>query len=111
MDETKNLRYCYEILRRRIFDEDEHYGLWRMKLKITTYFLKRYDTDFDPDHWDYVKELSDSEECSLLENHPLLQSGRVYGERFRKHSIEFEVELRKKIGKYFECKARYAAPV
>ena len=111
MDETKNLRYCYEILRRRILDEDEHYGLWRMKLKIATYFLKRYDTEFDPDRWDYVKELSDSEECSLLEDHPLLQRGRVYGERFRRPSTEFEVELRKKIEKYLECKARYAVPV
>ncbi len=108
MDETRNLRYCYEILSRRILAEDEHYGLWRMKLKIATYFLKRYDPGFDPDHSEHVKELSDSEERDLLENHPLLQRGRAYGERYRRPSREFEVELRKKIEKYLECKARHA---
>ena len=102
MDETKNLRYCYEILRGRILDEDEHYGLWRMKLKIATYFLKRYDTEFDPDSWDDLQELSDSEKSCLLKEHPLLQRSRVCGERFRRPSSEFEVELRKKIEKYLE---------
>ncbi len=108
IDETRNLRYCFEILRRRMLDEDEQYPYWRMKLRVATYFLKRYDTEFDPDSWNYVKELSDSEESGLLRDHPLLQKSRVFGERLRKPSREFEVELRKKIEKYLEGKARHA---
>lgn len=104
IDETKNLRYCFEVLRRRICDEDDQYAYWRMKLRVATYFLKRYDTEFDPDSRDYVKELSDSEEVSLLKDHPLLQKSKVYGERFRRPSRKFELELRKKIEKYLKGK-------
>ena len=109
MDETKNLRYCFEILRRRILGGDEQSPYWRMKLRVATYFLKRYDAAFDPDSWDYVRELSDSEESDLLKDHPLLQVSRVYGEHIRKPSREFEIELRKKIEKYLESKAKHAA--
>ncbi len=109
MDETQNLRYCYEILRRRILDEDEHHGFWRMKLKIATYFLRRYDVEFDPDRLGYAKELSDSEESDLLEGHPLLQERRVYGERSGGPSREFRAEQRKKVEKYLECKVKHAS--
>ena len=108
MDETRNLRYCYEMLRRRILAEDEHCGLWRMKLKIAAYFLKRYDVGFDPDRRGYAKELSDSEERELLQGHPLLQERRVYGEGFSGPSREFRAEQRKKIEKYLQHKARHA---
>jgi hypothetical protein len=108
MDETRNLRYCYEILRGRILAGDEHYGLWRMKLKIATYFLKRYDVEFDPDRRGYAKELSDSEERDLLRGHPLLQERRVYGEGFSGPSREFRAQQRKKIEKYLEHQAKHA---
>ena len=109
MDETKNLRFCFEVLRRRILGGDEQSPYWRMKLRVATYFLKRYDAAFDPDNWDYVRELSESEEQNLLREHPLLQVSRAYGERIRKPSRKFEIELRKKIEKYLESKAKHAA--
>ena len=110
MDEIKNLRYCYQTLRRRILDEEEGYAYWRMKLKVAAYFLKTYDTEFDPASWDYVKELSDSEERGLLKYHPLLQRSSAYGERFRRPSKAFEAELRRKIEKYLARKAKLAVP-
>ena len=109
MDETKNLRYCFEVLRRRILGGDELSPYWRMKLRVATYFLKRYDAAFDPDSWNYVGELSESEESDLLKDHPLLQVSRMYGEHIRRPSRKFEIELRKKIEKYLESKAQHAA--
>ena len=105
IDETKNLRCCYEVLRKRIADEDDHNAFWRMKLKVATYFLKKYDSKFDPYSWDYAKELSDGEESFLLKNHPLLQGTKHDGVRFRRSTREFEDELRKKIEKYLKSKA------
>jgi len=109
MNEPKNLRYCFEVLRRRILGGDEQSPYWRMKLRVAEYFLKRYDAAFDPDSWHYVRELSDTEESELLKEHPLLQVSRAYGEYIRRPSRKFELELRKKIEKYLEIKAKHAA--
>jgi hypothetical protein len=79
-----------------------------MKLKIAAYFLKRYDAEFDPDRRGYAKELSEREERDLLQDHPLLQERRVYGERFSGPSREFRAQQKKKIEKYLEHQAQHA---
>ena len=75
-----------------------------MKLRVATYFLKRYDAGFDPESRDLPEGLSDSEKRSLLKDHPLLQVTGAYGERFRRPSGRFKVKLRKKIEKYLKSK-------
>lgn len=100
--EIQNLHYCFEVLRRRILEEDERLPYWEMNLRVTTYFLKRYDDEFDPDNWDYVKELSDSEESCVLHDNPLLQKPKAHGERSPGPSKEGEIELRERLEKYLQ---------
>jgi hypothetical protein len=107
-DETTNLRYCYDVLCRRITDKDDRSPYWRMKLKVATYFLKRYDDRFDPDAWDYGKELSDREEGYLLVSHPLLQATQHETVPFQGSIKELQEQMRKRVQRFFERRARAA---
>jgi hypothetical protein len=104
-DETTSLRYCYDVLRRRATDKDTHSPYWRIKLKVAVYFLKRYDTGFDPNAWDYHKELSASEEGYLLASHPLLRIAQHETAQFPQTIKELQDRMRKKVEKYFRSRA------
>jgi len=104
-DETTNLRYCYDVLRRRITDRDVRSPYWRMKLKVAVYFLKRYDPAFNPDAWDYDRELSASEEGYLLASHPLLRMTQHETTEFPQTIKELQDRMRKKVQRYFTSRA------
>lgn len=105
-DEIRNLRYCYEVLRRRALEAGDQQVYWQMKLRVALYFLQRYDAGFSPENWHYVKELSEEEESGLLHSHPLLQAAKVFGGFSCGHMSDFELELKDKIERFLTDRIR-----
>ena len=100
--EIRRLRYCYNVLRKRIDDEDEGLAYWQMNLKIATYFLQRYDDEFDPESCYDDEELLDAEEDSTLRTHALLQRPSSHRRSYPSLTKDLEQQLKEKVAKYFE---------
>ena len=104
IDEITKLRYCYDILCRRIADEDDGLAYWQMNLKIATYFLRRYDTEFSPMNWQYDDALLKSDQENLLRTHHLLQYPDRSRQSYPKLTKELELELKRRVAAYFESR-------
>ncbi len=104
-DEIRKLRYCYNILHRRIADKDDGLAYWQMNLKIATYFLKRYDPEFAPEDYHYDEALLQSDEENTLTTHHLLQHPERSRRSCPKLARELELELKRKVALYFESRA------
>ena len=103
--EIIRLRYCYDILRRRIADQRDGLAYWKMNLKIATYFLRRYDTEFSPTNWYYDEALLKSDQENILRTHHLLQYPDPCGKSYPKRTRELELELKRRVAAYFESRA------
>ena len=106
IEETTILRYCYQILQKRIVDNEEGLAYWRMNLKIATYFLKRYDPGFDPDCCLNDHILSDIQKNLIAATHPLLQRPAADRGRYPSLTKELELQLKKRVAKYFNSRAK-----
>ena len=101
--EIKKLRYCYNVLQRRIQDQDEGLAYWQMNLKIATYFLKRYDPEFDPENFGNDEASLEDEVDSVLAAHPLLQRPAAGKRSYPRLTDELELQLKERVAKYFDC--------
>jgi hypothetical protein len=104
IDEITKLRYCYDILCRRIADEDDGLAYWQMNLKIATYFLRRYDTEFSPTNWHYDEALLKRDEENILTTHHLLQHPDHGRKSYPKLTKELELDLKRRVAVYFESR-------
>lgn len=100
MDEITRLRYCYDVLRRRIADQDDGLAYWQMNLRLAAFFLRRYDAAFDPTNWHYDDVLSDSEQKDILRTHTLLQRHTTWRTDYPKLTNELALELKRRIARY-----------
>jgi len=82
---------------------DAHEGLayWQMNLKIATYFLKRYDTEFDPEDCPYDKAVLDGDDMNALKDHPLLQRPNQGSRSYPKLTESRKLDLKRRIAVYF----------
>ena len=101
-DEIIKLRFCYDILRRRIADLDDGLAYWQMNLKIATYFLRRYDPEFSPTNRHYDDVLLESDKQNILRTHHLLQHPERGRKSYPKLTRELELELKRRVSAYFE---------
>ncbi len=101
-DEIKNLRYCYEVLRRRIAEEDEGFAYWQMNLKIATYFLRRYDTEFVPGDSRQDGALLECDETDIRREHPLLHRPSIGRRGYPQLTEDLKLDLKKRVAKYFD---------
>ena len=100
--EIKKLRYCYEVLRRRIADEDDGLAYWQMNLKIATYFLRRYDTEFVPADSRRDEVLPECDETDTRGEHPLLQRPSAENRSYPKLTDNLKRDLEKRVAKDLE---------
>jgi hypothetical protein len=100
-DEIKQLRYCYSVLRARVADAHDGLAYWQMNLKIATYFLKRYDTEFVPGECPYDAALLDRDDINAFKNHPLLQQPNAGARSYPKLDETQELNLKRRIAVYF----------
>ncbi len=100
--EIRKLRYCYNVLQRRIQDRDEGLAYWQMNFKIATYFLKRYDAQFDTENFGndeaFLEDLADS----ILKTHPLLQRPTAGKKSYPRLTEELETQLKQRVARYFD---------
>ena len=101
-DEIENLRYCYEVLRRRIADEDDGFAYWQMNLKIATYFLRRYDTEFVPGDSRHDEVLPECDETDTRREHPLLHRPNTDRRGYPKLTEDLKLALKKRVARYFD---------
>ena len=101
-DEIENLRYCYEVLRRRIADEDDGLAYWQMNLKIATYFLRRYDSEFVPADSRHDASLLECDETNTRGEHSLLQRPSTDNRSYPKLTENLKRDLKKRVAKYLE---------
>jgi len=99
--EIRKLRYCYDVLRRRIDDGADGLAYWQMNLKIVTYFLRRYDPEFDPKGWFSDNALVDAEDDNGL-THALLELPSAHKKSYPRLTEELEQQLKERVAKYFE---------
>lgn len=104
IDEITKLRYCYATLCRRIADEEDGVAYWQMNLKIATYFLRTYDTDFCPANWHYDEALLKRDEENILKTHHLLQHPGHNRKSYPKLTKELELDLKRRVAAYFESR-------
>ena len=83
---------------------DDGLPYWQMNLKITTYFLKRYDAEFDPTDWARDETLSERDENRLLTTHALLQQPTADRGRYPSLTKELELQLKQRVAKYFDSR-------
>ena len=103
-DEITRLRTCYDILRKRIAQDDEGLAYWQMNLKIATYFLKRYDPYFSPTSRQCDSALSQDVEETVLRTHHLLQYPDRGRRSYPRLTEALELELKRRVAKYFESR-------
>ncbi len=99
-DEIRNLRYCYDVLRRRIASHDAGLAYWRMNLRLATFFLRRYDAEFDPTDRHDDAALSDSEAKHILRTHTLLQQPTTTSAGGSQLAKELELGFRRRVQRY-----------
>lgn len=104
-DEVRNLRYCYEVLRRRIAAGDDDLVYWQMNLRLVTFFLRRYDPTFDPTRWHYDDILTDSERRHLQTTHTLLQRPTPHRPAHSKLTTQLEMDLQRRIARHLAARA------
>ena len=100
-DEIRNLRYCYEVLRRRIADEDDGLAYWQMNLKIATYFLRRYDAEFVPGDSRHDEALVECDETDTRREHPLLHRPSIDKRGYPQLTEDLKLDLKKRVARYF----------
>ena len=105
-DEIKQLRYCYSVLRARVADADDGLAYWQMNLKIATYFLKRYDTEFGPGDCHCDEAVLDGDDRHALEDHPLLQRPNPGTRSYPKLTEAHKLDLKRRITVYFDSRKR-----
>ena len=101
-DEIKKLRYCYGVLRRRIADEDEGLAYWQMNLKIATYFLRRYDTEFVPGDSPRDGAPPECDESDARREHPLLRRPSSDRRGYPKLTEALKLDLKNRVARYFD---------
>lgn len=101
-DEIKKLRYCYEVLRRRIADEDDGLAYWQMNLKIATYFLRRYDHEFIPGDSRRDEAVTECDATNTRGEHPLIQQPNSENRSYPKLTEDLKLDLKKRVAKYFD---------
>lgn len=104
VDEIRNLRFCYDVLRRRIADEDDGLAYWQMNLRLAAYFLRRHDPGFDPEHWHYGEALPNDEQQHLARTHPLLQRQATYRTSYPKLTKELQRDLQRRVTRYLQSR-------
>jgi hypothetical protein len=103
-DEIRNLRYCYEVLCRRIADEDDGLAYWQMNLRLATFFLRRYDPEFDPEHWHHDDVLTNDQQQHLARAHPLLQRRATHRTSYPKLTKELQRNLERRVARYLQSR-------
>ena len=104
-DEVANLRYCYEVLRRRVAARGEDLAYWQMKLRLVTFFLRRYDPTFDPAHWRYDDPLSEGEKSHIETTHALLQRLAPHRPAHSRFTTQLEEDLKRRVARYLAARA------
>ncbi len=104
-DEVRNLRYCYEVLRRRVAAGEDDLAYWQMNLRLATFFLRRYDPTFDPAHWHYDDPLPDGNKRHLQTTHTLLQRPTPHRPAHSKLTTQLERDLQRRIARYLASRA------
>ena len=101
-EEIRKLRYCHNVLHNRIKDKDDGLTYWHMNMKIATYFLRRYDADFDPKNLQNDETLLDAEKSSILATHDLLQRPTSDRRSYPSLTKELKLQLKKRVTNYFD---------
>lgn len=104
-DEVTNLRYCYELLRRRVEVQGEDWAYWQMNLRLVTFFLRRYDPTFDPTHWRYDDPLSEDEKSHIETTHALLQRPTPHRPAHSGLTRQLEEDLKRRVACYLAARA------
>ncbi len=105
-NEITKLRYCYEVLRRRIESQDEDLSYWQMNLKIVAYFLKRYDPGFPSEGYPSDEHFLKIDEEDILRTHHLLQHPNHNRQSFPNLTPELELEFKQRIALYFKSRTK-----
>jgi hypothetical protein len=104
VNEIRNLRYCYHVLRKRIAAGDDDSVYWQMNLRLATFFLRRYDPGFDPENWHHDDVLSNDERQYLVRTHPLLQRQATHRTGYPKLTEELQRDLKRRAARYFQSR-------
>ena len=84
--------------------KDEGLPYWQMNLKIATYFLKRYDTEFDPTNRHYDETLAERDKNSILTTHALLHRPTADRRPYPSLTKELELQLKRRVARYFDSR-------
>jgi hypothetical protein len=103
-EEIRNLRYCCHVLRKRIAAGDDDSVYWQMNLRLATFFLRRYDPEFDPRNRHCDDMLSHGEQQHLTRTHPLLQRRPTHRTSYPKLTDELQRDLQRRVAHYFESR-------